>query len=265
MSELITSRDNKIVKYVSRLLSSTKSRRGSFEFVIEGARLCLDAVLSSTEIVLLLYTKKAKIKYSEQFEKISKCANNSYVVSDEIMEYLSDTQSPQGILCICKMVDRKAELDRINNNGKFIALENVQDPSNMGTILRTAEALGINGIIISKDSCDIYNPKVLRGSMGAVFRIPIFIAENIAEKIAELNKNGFTSYASVPNRGVTNVNKTSFKAGSIIAIGNEGNGLATDTINVCTRTITIPMPGRAESLNAATAASIMMWEMVRGE
>ena len=154
---------------------------------------------------------------------------------------------------------------RFDKIGKFIALENIQDPSNMGTILRTAEAIGVNGVIISQNSCDIYNPKSLRGSMGAVFRIPVLVVENMSEEIIKLNDEGFTTYAAVPDKNAININKTSFKDASVIVLGNEGNGLAKETMSSCMYLITIPMLGRAESLNVATAASIMMWEMVRGE
>ena len=141
------------------------------------------------------------------------------------------------------------------------SLENIQDPSNLGTILRTAEALGIEGVILSGNCCDIYSPKVIRGSMGAVFRIPFTIAEDFCGYISELSRKGIDVYASTPYdaEDITNVKFS----GGVMLIGNEGSGLTKDVLTLGIQKVKIPMKGRAESLNAAAAAGILMWEMLR--
>ena len=131
----------------------------------------------------------------------------------------------------------------------------------MGTILRTAEAFGVDGVIVSKDCCDIYSPKVVRGSMGAVFRVNVVTAEEFTEYIQQLTESGINTYASTP-RNAENIRNIDFSQGGVMLIGNEGNGLREDTINACSKRVRINMRGRAESLNAAAAAAVLLYEFV---
>ena len=136
-------------------------------------------------------------------------------------------------------------------------IDSVQNPNNLGAVIRTAEALGIDGIIIS-GGCDIYNPKALRASMGSVFRMPVTVAKSLPQKIEECKKLGIRTFASVVSGDATD-----FSKGGICVIGNEGNGVSVETQNACDEKVTIVMKGRAESLNAAEASSIIMWEMTK--
>lgn len=256
----IISRDNKRIKYAAKLLNSAKFRSENKQFVIEGIRLCEDALLSGVFIKQVFFTKKAKIKYSTIIDKIIDASENSNLVEDEILKLISDTQNPQGIVCICEMNNDCKEIARKH----ILALEDINDPSNMGTILRTAEAFGFDSIVISKNCCDIYNPKVLRGSMGAVFRIKFKTVISMPEFISTMNAKGVISCASLPSADSISIQELDFKSASyLMVIGNEAQGIREDTIKVCKKKVTIPMPGKSESLNAATAASILMWEMVR--
>ena len=169
MAEIIKSKDNPLIKRITRLLSSAKGRREEGCFVCEGVRLCRDAVLSGAGILCFCCTEQAYSKNVEAAEMISSAAEKTVRVSPSLLSKLSDTDNPQGFLCIVRMNARAAE---ITPGRCYAALERIQDPSNLGTILRTAEALGISGVILSGDFCDIYSPKVVRGSMGAVFRLP---------------------------------------------------------------------------------------------
>jgi TrmH family RNA methyltransferase len=150
-------------------------------------------------------------------------------------------------------------------NKKWMALESVRDPGNLGTVIRTAEAMGVDGLLLSSDCCDVYSPKVLRGSMGGVFRLPIVEAADMAEAVETLQKAGLPAFACVPFTGpdVLPVTKAPLSAGCLCVVGNEANGLTQKTVEACRYKVTIPMAGRAESLNAAVAAAIMLWEMVR--
>lgn len=259
--QLITSRENKIIKNVLKLINSPKERREQEKFVIEGIRLCTDAFESGVLINTVFVCESAKIKFSDFVSKLEGVCESTFLLSDKLFSQISDTKTPQGIMCICCI--QKQTFD-FKKGFKYLALESVQDPSNMGTVLRTAEALGINGVIINNMCCDIYSPKVLRGSMGAIFRLPILLHNDFSVLIKELNSQNITTLASV----VYNTNKISDlteeeKHTSVIFIGNEGNGLSENVIKNCKKTVTIPMKGRAESLNASVAASILMWELLK--
>lgn len=262
LEDIIISRDNKKIKYATKLLNLSKFRKQQNKFLIEGIRLCEDAILSGVLIEQAFLTEKVKSKFPDLFSKIMSYSKSSNIISEDLIKFISDTENPQGIVCICNKPDNIDFDYSLSNN--ILALEDIKDPSNIGTILRTAEAFGINHLILSENCCDIYNPKVLRGSMGAAFRIVYKITKSMPDTIYNLNNNGFTSYASVPDKDALCVTKESFKSNKcLMLIGNEANGLKNDTINACNKKITIPMLGRSESLNAAMAASILMWEMVR--
>lgn len=265
LQKVLSSKNNKAIKYIRKLLLSRRERENSSIFVIEGLRLCVSAVESNARIEMFFYTNEAKVNNMEKFDLLFNNSINSFEVTQDIMNYISDTINPQGFLCVCKMLDNHISIDKINNAGFYVALENIQDPSNMGNILRTAEALGIDGLIISNNSCDIYNPKVIRGSMGALFRMQFVYIEDFLDLINILSNNGIITYASIPSSNALSINKIDFTDGGILFIGNEANGLTKPLIESCNFKITIPMLGRAESLNAATAANIIMWEMIKSK
>ena len=258
---MITSKDNDIIKNTAKLVKSSAYRKSCGMFTAEGVRICLDGVQSGFTPEMFLYTSKSKEKYSEEFDKISGNSKKTFEISQALFEKISDTKSPQGFFCVFNMLDKSKNLYKINNQGNYIALENLQDPTNLGTILRTAEALGFDGVILSNDCCDFYSPKVVRGSMGAVFRLPSFVPENFTDYIDTLTKSGVATYGSTP-RNAEDITKLHINGG-VMLVGNEGSGLSDEVLNVCSKRVLIPMGGRAESLNAAAAAAILMWETVR--
>lgn len=255
----ILSKDNKIIKYVAKLQTSSRFRREEGRFVAEGLRVCLEAVLSGAEVMTILVTKTALDKHAEAIKPLLKSCADIYLVSDKALSACSETKTPQGVICIIKALDNNIDLDTINN--KYILLECVQDPSNLGTVLRTADALGINGVIMTKDCCDIYSPKVCRGAMGALYRVPFLIIDSAPDFIRTFNTTG-SSFAAVV-RDAESVCDVSFEGKALVAIGNEGNGLSIEAINACNNRITIRMHNNAESLNASIAAGILMWEMMK--
>lgn len=258
MKEII-SKDNKLIKYIAKLQTSAKFRREEESFVAEGLRVCLEAVISGAEIKSVLLTQSAIDKHADALKPLLECGAEVYLVAEKAIAAACETKTPQGVICIIKTLDNIIDLDTINN--KYILLECVQDPSNLGTVLRTADALGISGVIMTKDCCDIYSPKVCRGAMGALFRVPFLLIDNAPDFIREFNLKG-KSYAAVV-RNADSVCDTQFEGTSLVAIGNEGNGLTNATINACTNKITIKMHNNAESLNASIAAGILMWEMMK--
>ena len=258
---MISSKENPRVKQLSKLQKSARFRRQSGLFIAEGLRICRDAMKSGAEIQTLYVTERATEKYPGQFGELQSCAGETILLSPSVFASVSDTQTPQGFLCTIKTLDKTIQFDTIKNNGKFLALENVQDPNNLGTVLRSAEAFGISGVILSADCCDIYNPKVVRGSMGAVFRVPFHICEGIPAFLSQYN--GLCSYAAVVDRDAEKISEISFREPCVTVIGNEGNGLTKETSAACDHRVTIPMKGKAESLNASAAATVIIWEMLR--
>lgn len=253
----ITSRDNSLIKLVSLLQSSSKERKKHSLFVLEGLRICLDAFENGIRFDKFVISEVAAKRLKNEIIMLSKNADGCYILPDSLFKKIADTDSPQGIIALAKIPNKSLE---INPTGRYVALENIADPSNLGAISRTAEALGVSGILISKDTCDPYSPKSLRASMGTLLRLPVFVCDDLAEK---LKASSLKTYACVVDKDATPISNISFSEGSAIIIGNEANGLTEDIKGIADALVTIPMPGRAESLNAAAAAAIAMWEMVR--
>ena len=254
----ITSKKNPVIKELSLLNKSSSLRYEKGMYIAEGARLVCDAALSGIEIEMLFFTETAEKKYSNYIKEVINKAKEVYRIEDFIAEAFSATKNSQGVFALCKIKENKKSIEN-----KTVILENIQDPTNMGTVLRTAEALGINTIILSGECCDIYSPKVLRASMGAVFRANIQYLKTPSDVKTALKKANYSIYGSVPLNTAEKITKIAFNNKSAVAIGNEGDGLTEEFKNICDSLITIPMLGRAESLNAAAAASIIMWEMTR--
>ena len=260
--EVIKSKDNKTIKYISKLISSAKFRREESRFVCEGVRLCEEALKNDAHIDFLVCSVSAMDKYTDMINRLSEQSKTTLCVDDRIFSAISDTKTPQGVLCVVKTLDKQFCFDTIKKNGILLALDSIQDPSNLGTILRSADALGVSGVVLSSTCCDIFSPKVVRGSMGAVFRVPFYITADLSSFIKEFNYYG-TSYACVLDDSAVTINEVKFTSPSLSVIGNEGNGVSQQVIDACSSKLYIPMHNNAESLNAAVAASIIMWEMVK--
>lgn len=254
---MISSKNNPKIKDTAKLFCSSKSRSQNGLFVIEGLRLCYDALLSKVKIKTVFLTEDCYEKQDKAKEIVSSC-NDCFIVTEEIIKHISDTVSPQGIVCVCECLKNDFS---VGKEFKSVVLYNVSDPANIGAISRTAEAFDLDLMIVS-GGCDIYNPKALRSSMGALFRLPVITVDN-DELFKILKENNITSYATVPRNDADKINKIEFDGKSAIIIGNEANGIPEDIIKKCDYKITIPMKGRAESLNAAAAASVSIYEMVR--
>lgn len=259
--DIIKSKSNETIKLASKLVSDKKERQKQGLFVIEGLRLCLDAFYSNIAIDTLLVTEECYKKYEEKIEEIKKSAKNFYLIDNSLCAKISDTTTPQGVFCVCKALDKLFTIDKIINDGYYLALENISDPGNMGTIIRTADAFGISALFLSDDCVDIYSPKVIRSTMGAIFRLPIIIVSNMPKLIDILNSKNITSYAAVLDENSKRLSQTTFPSSAVVVIGNEGSGITQNTIESCNHKLFINMKGKSESLNAGVAASVIMWEM----
>ena len=239
----ITSRSNPLIKRYRLLSQDKKARREAKMFVAEGERLTREALSCADAGDLAFYTVRAMQKYPDTVALLKE-KFNAAVISEDIAEYISDTKTPQGIFITVRYLDK---------------ILNLQDSGNIGTVIRTCDALGIDGVIMSPDCADIYAPKTVRSTMGSLFRVPVFVdtPENAAKVLAEA---GFTLYAAVLDSTARPLGNAQFAEKSAVFIGNEGNGLSKDTVNMCGEKIYIPMRS-AESLNASVAAAIISWEM----
>lgn len=256
--KLITSKDNSLIKQISALQKSAKSRRESGLFVLEGLRICGDACDNGIIFETLVLTESAEERYSEEVLRFRQNAGEVCLLRGNLFKAVSDTTSPQGVLAVCRMPDAASKT--IDPDGYYIALENIADPSNLGAVARTAEALGVSGIILSGNGCDPYSPKALRASMGTLLRMPVFIYDDFTEWVS---LSRLTAFGCVVDKEAFPIQEVKFPRGSLLIIGNEANGLTEPTKRAADRLITIPMAGSTESLNAATAAAICIWEMMK--
>lgn len=255
--DIITSKNNQLIKDTKKLLTSSKSRQESRAFVLEGARLCFDVLNSVYNVKQFLITEAAYEKYKDSADKVISLAGSAYLITDDIAKKLTDTAAAQGVFAVCAMKKQSQTV----SGAKVVALDNVQDPSNAGSIIRTGEALGID-CIITYNCCDIYNPKTLRASMGSILRMKLVDTDNLENTLCRLKKE-YKIYSTVPNDEAAKITGIDFSQKSICVIGNEANGVEENIKSISDSLITIPMAGRAESLNAGAAASITMWEMLR--
>lgn len=262
MAEEITSRENPSVKLFCRVIASAKARREEGLFALEGLRLCREAVLAGIEIPLLFLTPKAKSRWREELEPLEAYARQVLLVEEGLAGRIADTKNPQGIFCLCALPEEHPFV--LEPHGRYILLDGLQDPGNLGTILRGAEAFGMTAAVLA--GCpDPYAPKVLRSAMGSAFRLVICQVKALSPLLEQMNKVGiFTCAAALGSQAIL-PQKLPLKGGIALVIGNEGKGVSPQVLNVCQRQVYIPMASPVESLNAAAAATVLMWEIARQE
>ncbi|MBE5886426.1 MAG: RNA methyltransferase [Lachnospiraceae bacterium] len=260
---MITSASNGKIKWVCTLREKAKLRRKEQKFIAEGCKMFLEA---PPERLSEVYVSESFLKKEGELETACKerLKKISYeVVSDDVYKKMSDTVTPQGILCVIAIKEASLQdMLKTTNKPLFVLLENLQDPGNLGTIMRTAEGAGVTGVILSKDCVDIYNPKVIRSTMGSIYRVPHFYAEDLCGIIEQIKEKGINVYAAALDSSEI-YDTYSYKEASAFLIGNEGNGLKPETIAAAGKCCYLPMEGQVESLNASVAASILMYEAYR--
>ena len=252
---MITSTSNSQIKEIMSLMKKSGERKSRGLFVIEGFRLfkevpaeLIDKVYASESFV----NSKGKLPYGYDTE----------IVSDSVFEHMSGTRTPQGVLATVRMTDYSIEDIIGDSEPLIVVLENIQDPGNLGTIIRTAEGAGASGIIMSSDTVDIYNPKVVRSTMGSLFRMPFVYSDDICSTVRKLNDSGINTYAA-HLAGSCDYCDADYRRPSAIMIGNEGNGLTDSLTSLASGRIRIPMGGMLESLNAAVSTAVILYEAAR--
>lgn len=256
---VITSKDNEQIKYLKKL-KDKKYRDQENSYIIEGVKLIKEAIQENVKIKLIIVCDDCQQENAIDSELKYEIAKYDCIyVSEKIFLTLTNVVNPQGILAL---VEKNTTTNKINyEDDLYLVLDDIQDPGNMGTILRTADSINLKQIIVSKGTADAYNPKVVRSTMGAIFRIKIIETDNLAKTIKEMKKHKIKISATSleTDKSIYDItyNKTA------IIIGNEANGVSKEILELADEKIKIPMEGKTESLNASVATGVILYEAVR--
>ncbi len=271
LNEVITSRQNKTLTWAASL-SEKKYRDEHGVFTADGYKLFEEAVRSGGDITHVFIMESVAAQFMPSVNKL--LAEDRFsdtlvlIVKDGCFEKITKEKSPQGIVTIVKYLDKiknnikiyKVD-DYIDNNEKIIILSSLRDPSNIGAILRSAVAFGFHTIVMSRDCADVYQAKTVRAAMGALFRVQILIFDDLIEVVKALRAKGHRVFAAELRDGAVSVNDVRLTDHDAVVIGNEGHGIPTELSSVCDGSVYLPISSETESLNAAIAASIFIWEM----
>ena len=254
---MITSASNDRIKEIKKLMKSASRRREAKTYIVEGIRMVREIPEHSLQAVYV----------AESMEETFRPVTDRFyipveVVRDSVFQSMSDTNTPQGILALVRMPQIEETSLYTEGTVPFLLIvERLQDPGNLGTIIRTAEGAGVTGIILSADSVDLYNPKVVRSTMGSIFRVPVYAAQDLARTIADVKAHGIRIYGA--HLSGTDFYEEDFTGGCAFLIGNEGNGLSEQISASADTLIRIPMQGQVESLNAAISTAVISYEVLR--
>lgn len=260
---MITSSNNIHIKNIIALQKKGKVRKEQDVFVVEGSKMVSEVPIGS---LVQLYVAESYLKQQEHNsyleEMVSRHKSSYEVAADKVFREMADTQTPQGILAVVRQKHYRLEdLFSADRAAHLIILEGIQDPGNLGTILRTGEGAGVTGVILSKGSVDLYNAKVIRATMGSIFRVPFLYTDCLGEVLKEIQKK-CTLYAA-HLQGECSYDKADYTKDTAFLVGNEANGLSEEIASYADRLIRIPMLGKVESLNVGVAASVLMYEVFR--
>ena len=246
---IITSKDNNRIKEIKKL---KQKKYRTDKYIVEGTKMIMEAITENLDIDVIVIRSGFNLEIDiSEYNKIE--------TTEAIFNELTDVVSPQGILAVIKKKKSKNQIEKDDNY--IIALDGIQDPGNLGTIIRTADAANLKQIIVSKDTVDGYSPKVIRSTMGAIYRVKLIEADNLSEYLNDLKKYGFEIVTTELNASKSIYDVDYNK--KIVVIGNEANGISREIQKIANHKVKIPMPGKAESLNASVASSIMIYEYVR--
>lgn len=254
--ERITSLQNPLVKFLVKL-NTASARKAEKMFLLEGVKLCREALDNGLNIRYCLCGDN-----EQALRLASRCEGaECYQVTPAIIEKISTAKSPQQIVMAALMPDYTTE----SVDGKIVlALDGISDPANLGSMLRTAEAFGVSDIICSDQTVDLYSPKVLRGAMGSSFRVRVHRGD-LSTQLTKLKENGYHLYATALTGNDIFLQQADFSKKCVIVIGNEGNGVSKEILELCDQSILIPMAGKNESLNAAAATAVVLWQAFQFE
>jgi len=259
LENIITSRENPAIKQIVKLSNSAKFRRELGLFVLEGLRLCRDAALSGHTLKSVYFTEAFYDAHPQDLKILKEKSETSFLVSSSVMEKMSDTVNSQGVIALCEI----PKFPKTLGEGFYVGLENISNPSNLGAISRSAEAFGAKGLVLFGTTCDPYSPKSLRAGMGALLRLPVLSFSDFDEVKVACEAVGKKTFSAVVDEDAERLTECEKPENSLLIIGNEANGITKETAQKSYKRITIPMSGRAESLNAASAAAVLIWEFTK--
>ena len=263
---MITSTSNQQMKYLSLLLKKSKERKENKVFVVEGTKMVAEAPRRWLRNIYISETYEKNPENRQLIDAFSKEAEEygfiMETVSDSVFKSVSDTQTPQGIMAIVSMPEYSLEQLVQKEKTHLLILESIQDPGNLGTMVRTGEGAGITGVIMNKTTVDLFNPKTIRSTMGSIYRVPFYVTEDLGQTLKELKAKGVALYAA-HLKGQHSYDEEDYSKACGFLIGNEGNGLSDTIANQADTYIKIPMEGKVESLNAAISATLLMYEANR--
>lgn len=254
MAEIISSGSNRKIRYVEKLLKNRRFRNSEKKFAAEGIKITREAVSSGAAEAVFL-SDKSECGEFDGFPEV-------FRVTENVFKKISDTVNSQGVVSICRMPVYSHENILKNSDPLIIALDGLSDPGNLGTIVRTALGAGADGIIMSRETVDLFNPKVVRATMGAIFRVPFIYEDDLPEALLSLKSRNIRIFATFPADG-GEYYKKDFTEASCIIIGNEANGISEDVKKISPEPVNIPMSGGLESLNAAVSAAVLLYEARR--
>ena len=254
---IIQSKDNPIIIEIKKL-KEKKYRTLENKFIVEGFRFVSEALQSEFEVCIVMVSENQTERYKKfTIEEMLQSNTKVYYIKEQLFNTICSTESPQGILAV--VINKQTKLE--DAYGFYVLVDGVQDPGNLGTLVRTADAAGALGVILLKGTVDVFNEKTLRSTMGSIFHLPVVEFKDL-EELQNLMTSGFRLIVS-SLEGKKNFYDESLLGKIIIAVGNEGNGVSKEIYALADSKVKIPMPGNAESLNVAIAGSIMMFEYVR--
>lgn len=264
---MITSASNKRIKNVMLLAAKSKERRKQKLFVVEGIKMFLEAPASWVREVYLSEELETEGKIPDDIaDKVQELKEQTdcivETVKEDIFKKMCDTKTPQGVLCVLAMPDYQMENIPKDGKGLYLILEDIQDPGNLGTMMRAGEGAGLSGVIMSKNTVDVFNPKTIRATMGSIYRVPFVYAEDLPSAITRLKDSGVRTYAA-HLEGKCAYDREDYQQATAFLIGNEGNGLSREVADLTDGYLKIPMLGKVESLNAAIAATLFLYEAAR--
>ena len=257
--QVITSKDNELIKHIKKL-KDKKERDLSNEYIIEGIKLIQEAIQENAKIKQIIICDDCEKTESIPKELMYEIAKQECIyVTNKVFDSITEVMNPQGILAIIEKQSKEIQID--DKQDIILALDDIQDPGNLGTILRTADSIGLTQILVSKGTADCYNPKVVRSTMGAIFRVKIIECEDLVKTLKEIKKHKFEIVVSSlqTDNSIYDINYHK----KVIVIGNEANGVKKEIQDLADKKIKIPMLGKTESLNASVATGIILYEYIR--
>ena len=257
--QVISSKENELIKHIKKL-KDKKERDISNEYIIEGVKLIQEAIQEKAKIKQIIICEECEKAEAIPKEIMYEIARYECIyITKKLYNYLTEVKTPQGILAVIEKESNERNIDYTQEI--IVALDGIQDPGNLGTILRTVDSIGLTQILVSKDTADSYNPKVVRSTMGAIFRVKVIECEDLEKTLKEIKKHKFEIVVTLlqTKNSIYDIDYNK----KVIVIGNEANGVQEKIQQLADKKVKIPMLGKTESLNASVATGIILYEYVR--